>query len=219
MAVPRIACVVFDFDGVLVDSNAIKRNAYFDALAGIPGAAAVIAEVLDGPPTEPADRYHTIARIVERLRERAQLPVDDLPRLTEAAAARYTDYCERAIRECDEIPGASRILARLSQTYPLYLNSATPEPILRAAVAARGWAAFFRDILGSPATKVSNLQRVARAEGIEPRQLLFVGDSEVDHRAAAQYGCAFVAVVIDPGRFDTRVERVIEDLAELPSML
>lgn len=212
------ACIVFDFDGVLVDSNAVKRNAYYEALADIPGSADAINEILDGPPLEPSDRYHTIKRIVSLLGELG-LHTEDRPRLTAERAERYSSICARGLRLCAELPGASRLLARLSETHPLYVNSATPEPILRATVAERGWATHFRDILGSPATKVANLQRIALAEGIELRQILFVGDSEVDRLAAGQTGCPFVGVVIEAGRFEVSPARVVTDLADLPSLV
>ena len=204
---------------MLVDSNAVKRKAYYDALADIPGSAAVIAEVLGGPTVEPADRYHTMGSIVSLLRARAILPGEDSPRIIAERTDRYTRMCARDLPRCDELPGASQVLARLSQTHPLYVNSATPEPILRTAVAKRGWAAYFREVFGSPATKAANLQRIVLAEGIEPRRVLFVGDSEVDRRAAEQCRCAFVGLVIEEGRFDVPVQRVVTDLSNLSSLL
>jgi len=214
----RAACIVFDFDGVLVDSNAVKRNAYYEALADIPGSADAVTEILDHPTLEPADRYHTMARIVALLGDRA-LHAGDQPRLTAERVERYSGICARGLRQSAELPGASQLLDRLSESHPLYVNSATPEPILRATVAERGWTTYFQDILGSPATKVANLQRIARAEGIELRQILFVGDSDIDRRAAEQTGCAFVGVVIEEGRFKQPVERVVADLSSLPSLV
>lgn len=214
----RTACIVFDFDGVLVDSNAVKRNAYYEALADIPGSADAITAILDDPTLEPADRYHTMERIVSRLGDQT-LYAGDRPRLAAERVERYSSICARGLRLAAELPGASRLLAGLSETHPLYVNSATPEPILRATVAERGWTTYFLDVLGSPATKVANLQRIALVEGIELRQILFVGDSDIDRRAAEQTGCAFVGVAIEEGRFNQPVERVVADLSGLPSLL
>ncbi len=42
-----IRVVVFDFDGTLVDSNAIKREGFLRLAAGYPGGAATMAEVIE----------------------------------------------------------------------------------------------------------------------------------------------------------------------------
>lgn len=215
----RTACIVFDFDGVLVDSNAVKRRAYFDALADIHGAADAITEVLSAPPLEQIDRYRTMARIVSLLSDRDLLDDRDPTRLAAERAERYTIICDRDLRLCGEIPGASGLLATLSRSHPLYVNSATPESILRTTIAGRGWTSFFRDTLGAPVTKADNLRRIALAEGIQTRQILFVGDSEVDRRAAGQVGCPFVGVVIEDGRFEEPVERVVAKLSDLLLLL
>lgn len=215
MSGARTACIVFDFDGVLVDSNAVKRRAYYDALADIRGAADAITEVLSAPAAEQSDRYSTLARVVSLLRDRDLLNAQDPARLAAERAERYTAICDRELALCDEIPGASRMLATLSQSLPLYVNSATPESILRTTVAGRGWTSFFRDTLGAPVTKADNLRRIALAEGIQAHQMLFVGDSEIDRVAAGQAGCPFVGVVIEEGRFEAPVQQVVTNLSDL----
>ena len=59
-------CVVFDFDGVLVDSNAVKRQAYFDIFSSLgPRVVPAVTEVLDGDVD--GDRFQQIRRILTRL--------------------------------------------------------------------------------------------------------------------------------------------------------
>jgi beta-phosphoglucomutase-like phosphatase (HAD superfamily) len=54
----RIRCVAFDFDGTLVDSNAVKRQAYFEAARREDPSgqlvAAVLAELPQGDRPSPA---------------------------------------------------------------------------------------------------------------------------------------------------------------------
>ena len=57
-----IRCFVFDFDGTLVDSNHIKRSAFYEAAAHIAGADAVLERIFAEP--EPGDRYQVFAKLV-----------------------------------------------------------------------------------------------------------------------------------------------------------
>ena len=58
------ACLVFDFDGVLVESNSIKRNAYGRIFKDRIQDATQIHEVLNLHPE--ADRIGTIRAILSR---------------------------------------------------------------------------------------------------------------------------------------------------------
>lgn len=173
----RVACVVFDFDGVLVDTNATKRRAYFDVLTphGIPAHAVEAAlDAGDG------DRYQLIARAVDA----ARLPLD-----IDELAERYNDICEAAASVGPEIEGASQVLASLSKLLPLYLWSATPETPLRRIVERRGWTRHFQRIYGGPASKTENLRLIVSEASVPPEDVLVVGDSPGDLAACRACGC------------------------------
>ena len=53
-----IRCVVFDFDGTLVDSNAIKRAAFFEAVHTVDPNGAYMEKVLQAP--KPGDRFEVM---------------------------------------------------------------------------------------------------------------------------------------------------------------
>jgi phosphoglycolate phosphatase-like HAD superfamily hydrolase len=141
-----IACVVFDFDGVLVDSNAMKRRAYFDIFAPLGPTASIVQGVLAS--TRDGDRYQVIGRILRELTTTGLLPdVGEQERLLQDYAGRYNAICEDFAATCCEISGASTSLERLAGRYALYINSATPEEPLRRIVARRGWERWFRAVL------------------------------------------------------------------------
>jgi beta-phosphoglucomutase-like phosphatase (HAD superfamily) len=58
-----IKCVVFDFDGTLVDSNDIKRDTFFDIVQPWDASGEVVAEVFERWPG--ADRYEKTRKIAE----------------------------------------------------------------------------------------------------------------------------------------------------------
>jgi phosphoglycolate phosphatase-like HAD superfamily hydrolase len=207
----RVRCIVFDFDGVLVDSNRIKRAAYFDAFAEVPGAARAVDECLAFLPD--GDRRDIIACIVDKV----YAPAERLGRL-ESYVQEYGHICDEQLVACAETHGASAVLGALVGVYSLYVNSATPEPSLRDYVALRGWTRHFRQTLGRPNSKPANLEIIRRAEAVASQEIVFVGDRQSDLAAARAANCRFLAVRSDGNDFTEPVE-MIDDLTFLPAHL
>lgn len=180
-----IRCVVFDFDGTLVESNPIKRGTYFEVLADVPGAAEVLERVLLEHPR--ADRTGILAKAREELEGQGTVlsPVAEL-------VANYSSICEERVIACAALPGALAALEELSSTHPLYLASATPEDALSRVVAGRRWRELFRGVYGGPRTKPENLSRIALREAIPEAEIVYVGDAAVDRDAAEAFGCPFL---------------------------
>jgi phosphoglycolate phosphatase-like HAD superfamily hydrolase len=187
-----IRCVVFDFDGTLVESNAIKRDSYFEILAETPGGPAVVEGVLRENPG--ADRYAVLALAHAALASR---DVEPLP-TAEALVDAYSRLCEERVAECPPLPCALQALSSLRATHALYLDSATPTDALERVVEKRGWRKFFRGVLGGPASKLENLQWIAERERLGAGQMVYIGDGVPDREAAAGFGCGFFGFEAPP---------------------
>lgn len=215
-----IRCVAFDFDGTLVESNAIKRQSFFDVVSEADPDGELVAHVLDV--VRPGDRFDVLRVVAERLHERAGFPAEPgVEELSRRWVDAYTARCEEAISQCPEIPGATAALEWLGERgLPCYVNSATPEEPLRRVLALRSIARQIRLCLGRPADKVENLATICADAGAGPEELLFVGDGEDDRSAALEFGCPFAAVVRPgPKRFDAPPKICIDDLHALPAVV
>lgn len=177
---------MFDFDGTLVDSNAIKRDAFYEVARGHVGGAAVLDGIFAD--RDAGDRFQVFRRFAE-----AVAPAEAVAGLAASLAAEYGRITEERIAACPETEGAGALLSRLAEV-PLYLYSATPEDSLRRTVARRGWSGRFGGVFGGPRVKPDILRHVSRLEGIEPPAMVVVGDGADDRAAAREVGCAFVAV-------------------------
>lgn len=203
--------VAFDFDGTLVQSNRTKRQSFYDATAGLDGAAAVLDELFAGGFR--GDRFALMREVARRL-ERCGAAADP-----GALAAEYGRLCRERIAAAPEVPGARPTLEALRAAgAQLYLVSATPQDALHEVVADRGLDAFFARVLGTPTEKASHLRGIMADLGVAPDDLAMVGDGSDDRRAASAVGCRFVAV--DGGSLPVAEgEPRVADLRDLPRLL
>ncbi|WP_447964670.1 HAD family hydrolase [Nitrospira sp. Ecomares 2.1] len=191
-----IACVAFDFDGTLVDSNQVKVQSFYKIVEEYDPSGCTVTEVLQR--CSQKDRYGITRELAREFKAKGLIPP---PTSTEILglqwAETYTATCETAIVRCQEVPGASGILTwLLNEGIPLYLNSKTPTNALNRLVTLRNLTHYFSGIYGAPASKLENLLHIQELTQAKPDEMLFVGDSEDDLEAAGKFGCHFAGVIL-----------------------
>jgi phosphoglycolate phosphatase-like HAD superfamily hydrolase len=214
-----IKCIVFDFDGVLVDSNAIKRSAYFDIFSFLDGAHPSVESVLGK--NRDGDRYQIIAAILQRLIEAGLLSLENntISNLTRIYSEQYNCICEEYAATCREMPGVSLSLPELARRYVLYVNSATPEKPLLRIIRRRGWEGYFRDVCGRPQTKTENLAWILESAKVRSSETVFVGDDQGDFEAAVKVDCHFVGLVSDTSQLESEPNYSIRSLSDLQRII
>lgn len=211
MRAPR--AIVLDFDGVVLESVAVKTRAFRELIAAD-------SELQDRIERFHLDnlglsRYQKFTWIYEELLKRPLAP-DEMNRLDR----RFAESIASLMRTCSFVPGALEFLRCHAPRWPLFVASATPEGELRSILADRGLTAFFTQIYGAPTTKADALRRVVRDVGGRPEDTLFVGDSRHDAEAAREVGVTFIArVTAGANGFDNMPVVRVTDLAELQRRL
>ncbi len=179
---------VFDFDGTLVDSATVKRDAFFAIFPDTEQHRAIVARVLTDDPD--GSRNRVIPRMIE-LMLAGPLATGPSP---DALIERYGELSEAAVRRAAELPGASVILATLAPSMQLHVCSNTPRETVRAHVAARGWSGHFCTVEGHPTVKVAKVASVLRNGGFAATRVAVIGDGVSDEEAARANGCRFIAI-------------------------
>lgn len=179
---------VFDFDGTLVDSATVKRDAFFAIFPDTEQHRAIVARVLTDDPD--GSRNRVIPRMIE-LMLAGPLATGPSP---DALIERYGELSEAAVRRAAELPGASVILAALAPSMQLHVCSNTPRETVRAHVAARGWSGHFCTVEGHPTVKVAKVASVLRNGGFAATRVAVIGDGVSDEEAARANGCRFIAI-------------------------
>ena len=186
------ASLVFDCDGVVLDSNKVKTEAFYQATLPYGEAAAQVMvdyHVANGG----VSRYKKFAYFLEQIaphftelrNSEEQLP--DLEALLQA----YAGYVREGLLSCEVAPGLQALRQQTPKARWLIVSGGD-QAELREVFASRGIAEWFDGgIFGSPDTKDEVLAREIACGSIQ-KPALFLGDSKYDFQAATAAGLDFV---------------------------
>lgn len=182
--------IVFDFDGTLVDTASIKRQAFFDVLPAECHDA--VEAVLT---TDPDGSRHSVIPAMLDEAVRRGVNVSELDAGTVVAA--YSDAVRNAVRNAPDVDGVRGALDWAANLGSVYIFSMTPETELAGAVATRSWCGCILETFGYPASKEDVLACLIERHSAEPEEVLVVGDGHSDREAAAAHGCDFYHISPD----------------------
>jgi len=209
----RFDAIIFDFDGVLVDSVDVKTRA-FAALYADYGPT-VVAQVV---------AYHLAHGGVSRFEKFRHFHHAFLGRVLlqeeeEDLGARFTSLVEEAVIAANWLPGAQEFLESHHVCIPLFVASGTPEKELNRILGRRKMSHYFLDTAGAPSHKGEIIKGFGLKYNISPQRMLMVGDAMTDFIGANEAGTAFLGIVRDtPNPFPTGTQ-VLNDLSGLLSLI
>lgn len=209
--------IIFDFDGVIINSNQIKYKAFFQIFPPHQQVKKIIKKALDKHREN--SRYYIIEKILTALQGQRYLRVTNLNKSINFYANKYGRIVEKGAMRCKEIKGASQSLKILFKHFPLYINSTTPEDSLRRIILKRSLGIFFKGIYGGPKTKIENLSKIIEKEKINGREVLIVGDGQSDLEVARKFESHFIGIQNAFNRFNNSNCYVLKDLSNLPSFI
>lgn len=205
--------IVFDFDGVLVESVDVKTRAF-----------AALYEPYGGKVVEQVVAYHLAHGGVSRyeklryfhssiLRKPLEKDEEDL------LAQKFSEFVEDAVVAARYVPGAQEFLEKYYKGIMLFLSSGTPEIEMQRIVERRGMSHYFKSVYGSPKTKSEIIVRIIAENNLLPQEVLVVGDAMTDYEAARRNGLRFVGRTVGGSRLFPPNTTVVSDLQRLELFL
>ena len=183
-----ISLVVFDCDGVILESVEVKTLA-FGRIVEKFGPDAVVR----------MNEYHLSHGGVSRFRK-FEWFYDEVVgcKITEgellALSEEFRQLVFEGVMRSPMVPGIMETLESLYGKLPMYVASGTPHDELLEVLDARNLTRFFKGVYGTPPGKTELLRRIIEREGIAPNETLMVGDSSTDLDAAQVCGASFFGI-------------------------
>lgn len=180
--------LVFDCDGVILNSNRVKTDAFYQA--ALPYGESAAQVLVD---------YHVAKGGVSRYLKFAYFLEEIVPEYAAGSTGpnldelieHYANAVLEGLLTCEVAPGLHK-LRELTPNTRWLIVSGGDQTELRHVFAKRGLAELFdAGIYGSPDTKDEILARKLQNNTIQT-PALFLGDSKYDHQAATTAGLDFV---------------------------
>lgn len=206
--------LVFDFDGVILESADIKTSAFRELFSAYPDSVDAIVAYHEA--NAGISRFQKFRHIYRHLLGKPLGPEEE-----RALGERFSALVVEEVLRCPFVPGALEFLQVHCRECPLFLASGTPQDELRRLVAARDLTAMFRGVYGAPKGKSAILEEILAMTKAPRASLLFVGDGRSDYEAAKTVGVGFIGRA-RPGRphpFEGLGVPLVTDLFELDRYL
>ena len=205
--------VIFDFDGVIVESIDIKTKAFCALFADEPEHVEAITTLhLANTGIDRLVKFDMIYRDILRRPLSAEARV--------ALADRFAALVVEKVVACPLVAGANDLLEGLKPLLPCCIVSGTPELELREIVKRRGLASYFHEVRGSPRDKTSLIAELLTTYGWRPNRVVMIGDAMADLEGARHNGLAFI------GRLSSHADNpfppetmVVSDLTNVQNLL
>ena len=201
-----IKAIIFDFDGVILESATIKTDAF--------------AEVVQDYPRDQAEAF-----VQYHMSHMEQISVEILHEA-------YSDEKEQVLADkfsyivfdkvmcCNYVPGAREFLEQNYRKYDFYIATGTPEEEILQILDGRNLRDFFKGVYGTPSKKEDIAANILEANHYSPQEVIFVGDAETDLKAANQNGIHFVGRnTLENQQAFRKVVNKVDDLRQIEAII
>jgi len=199
--------IIFDFDGVLVESGDIKTQAFADLYQSY--GKAIVSKVV---------RYHCLNGGLSRYQKfrHFQQHLLEMPPLTQDEEReldrRFSKLVVEAVIASKPVPGANELVHKEATRIPLFIVSGTPEIELNTIITRRGLEPYFIEVRGSPKSKQTLIAEILSTYSLTPTGVLMIGDALIDYQSAQNNNVVFLGRVRtgDKNPFPDQVNTVFD---------
>lgn len=180
---------IFDCDGVILDSNALKVQAMKEALEALSFKPALVTECADYFANNfGKSRFHHVAHFVNNLLE---LRNEEKAAIEEKILCYFSEQCKSLYLTAELTPGFLDLIQKLPGKK--FVASGSEQSELRTVFEKRGLDEYFVDIFGSPTPKTQLLYNILQNHSYT--RALMIGDAVSDFEASCINNIDFICYI------------------------
>ena len=185
LIMPDIKAIIFDFDGVILDSVDAKTQAFAELYE--PYGKTVVQQVV---------KHHEanggISRF-EKIRyyhsnflgtELSEIEIDNI-------ADQFSQLALNKVLSSPYVPGAEAFIKK-NYKYDLFISTGTPKEEIEYILQKLKIREYFKKVYGSPAVKTEHVGDIIARNKYDNKTVIFVGDAATDVEAANANDIMFI---------------------------
>jgi len=176
--------LIFDFDGVILDSERYKLQNYPLLFTDYPEKQPEIKSYING--AAGVNRFIKFQKMCEIV------GLEYTDELGNKLSQKYDDLTLKELKNLPLVKGIENFLKSSSQK--LYVASSTPIDQLKGIIAAKGIEGYFTGIFGHPTSKIEAIYKVLKSLNASKEEITFFGDARADYDATQVTGVSFIGV-------------------------
>lgn len=208
-----IRAIVFDFDGVILESAELKTKAFRKLFEAV--RSDKLEEILNYHRKNMGiSRYMKFRHIYENILKKP-LSFDEERCLGQS----FKEIILLQMMEAPFVPGSVEFLQKNQNRLPMFVASGTPIAELHEIARKRNVFQYFVELHGSPEEKKDILYDILGRYQWKPEEVVFVGDAGSDFLASKVTGVHFIARANGGNLPRGECRYCIDDLRELEAVL
>ena len=184
-----IKAIILDFDGTIADSVDIKTKAFAELYK--PYGDNIVRKVVEYHLAHGGTSRYDKFRFFHKQFLKIDLREFEVKELSENFSKLVIDKVVGA----PYIPGAFEFISNYYHIYDMYISTATPTDEIYEILNRKKLTQYFKGIKGSPGSKVDHVSQIITEKKYFLNEIIFIGDSDYDKKAAKRNKILFVAVL------------------------
>lgn len=181
-----IKAILFDFDGVILDSLNVKTQAFYDMY--LPYGKDIAQKAADHHLAHGGISRFEKFKIYHKDFLGIDIDVETLNKLTDEFSLRVF---EKVVASA-EVQGIRDFLEKAKHIYKMWVITGTPTEEIVEICKATLFTQYFIDLHGSPEKKDYWTKKILVEENLKPNEVLFIGDATTDYDAAMANDVHFI---------------------------
>lgn len=207
-----IEAIIFDFDGVILDTDNIKVEAFKK-----------IYKPYGNKIAENVGNYHLKHGGVSRYEKfkyfhkkylNKSISEKDIKKLDKI----FSEYVLKHLPKAKFVKGVKNFIKKNYSTYKMFISSGTPLKELKKTVKMIKMDDYFEQIKGSPQSKPQHILKIIDKYNIFAQNIVFIGDAPKDKQAAEKTNINFIARITKNSQL-TNQQYKIKDFTEIEPVI